>query len=163
MGRSQLSDLIDLPPSYGGVGLQSLEDSADEEFLRTFAAIAASLIFFCRKTEQHAYIWIARTLETIDDLAGGATCPTLEGVKAALERTEALREPLSEEETTVTTDIVRGARMVEVPGGFDPDRRDLGPEPITLPEPRLLGDFITAPCKHECSIIKHVRHAKKAF
>ena len=25
-GRSQLSDLLDLPPSYGGAGLQSLED-----------------------------------------------------------------------------------------------------------------------------------------
>ena len=29
-GRSQLSDPLDLPPSYGGAGLQSLEDSADE-------------------------------------------------------------------------------------------------------------------------------------
>ena len=29
-GRSQLSDLLDLPPSYGGAGLQSLEDSADK-------------------------------------------------------------------------------------------------------------------------------------
>ncbi len=80
-----------------------------------------------------------------------------------MERTEALREPLSEEETTIATDLIRGARLVEVPGGFDPDRRDSVPEPITLPEPRLLGDFITAPCKHECSIIKQVRRAKKAF
>ena len=48
-GRSQLSDILDLPPSYGGDGLQSLEDSADEEFLGSFAAIAAALISFCRK------------------------------------------------------------------------------------------------------------------
>ena len=40
-GRSQLSDLLILPPSYGGTGLQSLEDSADEEFLGSIAAIAA--------------------------------------------------------------------------------------------------------------------------
>ena len=57
-GRSQLSDLLDLPPSYGGrgAGLQSLEDSADEEFLGSFAAIAAALISFCRKTNQQVYI-----------------------------------------------------------------------------------------------------------
>ncbi len=36
-------------------------------------------------------------------------------------------------------------------------------EAMTLPEPRLLlVDYITPPCKHECSIIKHVRHAKYA-
>ena len=32
-GRSHLSDLLDLPPSYGGEGIQLLEDSSDEEFL----------------------------------------------------------------------------------------------------------------------------------
>jgi len=64
-GRSQLSDLLDLPPSYGGAGLQSLEDSADEEFLGSFAAIAASLITFSRKTEQHVYIRIAEALEAL--------------------------------------------------------------------------------------------------
>ena len=46
-GKSQLSDLLDLPPSYGGAGIQSLEDSADEKFLGSFAAIASALIFFC--------------------------------------------------------------------------------------------------------------------
>ena len=45
-GMSQISDLLDPPPSYGGVGLQSLEDSADEEFLGSFVAIAAALISF---------------------------------------------------------------------------------------------------------------------
>jgi hypothetical protein len=33
---------------------------------------------------------------------------------------------------------------------------------VTLPEPRQLSDFITAPCRHECNIIKQARHAKKA-
>jgi hypothetical protein len=36
-GRENLSDLLDPPASYGGVGLQSLEASADEEFLVSFA------------------------------------------------------------------------------------------------------------------------------
>ena len=58
-GRSRLSDLLDLSPSYGGAGLQSLEGSADEEFLGSFAPIASSLITFCRETEQQVYIRIA--------------------------------------------------------------------------------------------------------
>ena len=45
-----LTNLLDLPPSYGGAGLNSLSRSVDEEFLGSFAAIAASLIPFCRKT-----------------------------------------------------------------------------------------------------------------
>jgi len=52
---------------------------------------------------------------------------------------------------------------VEVPGAYDPDiRPDPTPEPITLPEPRLLNDYITAPCKHECGIYKQIRHAMQA-
>ena len=78
-GRSKISDLLELPPSYGGEGLQSLEDSADEEFLGSFAAIAASLITFCRKTEQQVCIRIVEALESMDDPEGGVTCPTLPG------------------------------------------------------------------------------------
>ena len=36
-GRSQLSNLLDMPTYYGGAGLQSQEDSADEEFMGSFA------------------------------------------------------------------------------------------------------------------------------
>jgi hypothetical protein len=66
-GRSQLSDLLDLPPSYGGTSLQSLEDFADEEILGSFAAIEAALIFFCRKTEQRVYTRIVKALESLDN------------------------------------------------------------------------------------------------
>jgi hypothetical protein len=161
-GRSQLSDILDLPPSYGGAGLQSLEDSADEEFLGSFAAIAAALISFCRKTELRVYIRIAEALESLDDPESEGACPTLRGVQEVMLRTETLREPLTTEETASATDLVRGTRTVEVPGRFDPDKPDPAPEPITLPEPRLVSDFVTAPCRHECSILKQVRHVKKA-
>jgi len=85
-GRSQLPDLMDMPPDYGGAGLQSLEDSADEAFLESFAEIAASLISFCRKTEEQAYIRIAKALELMDDPEGGSCCPTLEGVREAINK-----------------------------------------------------------------------------
>jgi len=46
-----LSGLMDLPPSYAGICLQSLERSADEELLGLFIGIADSMIAACRKTE----------------------------------------------------------------------------------------------------------------
>ena len=55
-GRGQLSDLLDLPASFGGARLQSLEAYADEEFLESFAGIATALISFCGKTEMIAYM-----------------------------------------------------------------------------------------------------------
>ena len=106
-GRSQLSDRLDLSPSYGGAGLQSLEDSTDEEFLGYFAAIAPSLITFCRKTEQHVYIRIVEALEAMNNPEGGVSCPSLEEVKEALIRTATQREPLSAEKTVGATDLVR--------------------------------------------------------
>ena len=66
--REQLAGLIDLPPAMGGNGMQSLERSADEELLGSFAGISASLISFCRSTELPVYIAIAEALESMDDI-----------------------------------------------------------------------------------------------
>jgi len=65
--RNQLASLIDLPPAFGGIGLQSLERSADEELLGSFAGISASFISFCRPTELPVYIAIAEALEGMED------------------------------------------------------------------------------------------------
>ena len=74
-----------------------------------------------------------------------------------------LREPLSEEDSKTTTELVRGAiRSVEVPGAYDPKKPDSDPVPLTLLEPRFLSDYTSAPCKHECGIIKQIEHAKQA-
>jgi len=54
-----------------------------------------------------------------------------------------------EEESRTTTEMFKGIRLVEVPGAYDPERPDLAPEPITLPELRPIGDYITAPCRLE--------------
>jgi hypothetical protein len=57
--RGNNSELLDLPAPYGVTGLQSLEASADEEFLGSFAGIAAALISFCKNTELPVNIRIA--------------------------------------------------------------------------------------------------------
>jgi hypothetical protein len=71
------------------------------------------------------------------------------------ETSASLREPLvSEEETVVVTQLVRGHALLEVPGKSSQEVLDPTPEAMTLPDPRLLEDYITAPCKHESNIIK---------
>ncbi len=65
-----LTSLLDLPPSYGGIGLQSLEHSAGEELSGSFAGIAASLVSFCRNTELPVYIAIVEALEAMGDSKG---------------------------------------------------------------------------------------------
>ena len=69
---------------------------------------------------------------------------------------------MSEAQIKTATELVRGSRVVEVLGAYNPEISDLVLEPMTLPEPRLLSDYTTAPCKHECISIKELRHAKQA-
>jgi hypothetical protein len=162
--RGSILKLTDLPASYGGAGLHSFELSADEEFLGSFAGIATALISFCRNTELDVYIKIAEALERMDepDLDGGLECATIECVKGAYARMGELGEPLSEAEIQTATELVRGSRVVEVPRAYNPEIPDPILELMTLPEPRLLSDYSSAPCKHKCNIIKQLRHAKQA-
>ena len=67
LARDQITGLLDLPPAFGGIGLQSLERSAIKELLGSFAGISSSLIFFCRSTELPVYISITEALEGMDD------------------------------------------------------------------------------------------------
>jgi len=96
-------------------------------------------------------------------LEASSCCPIVDGVKEANGRMTTMREPLSEEETEVANEMVRGSRMVEVPGAYNnPEKSGSIPEPMTLHEPRLMSEYITAPCKHKCIVIKQVRHANQA-
>jgi hypothetical protein len=83
--RGNLLELMDMSASYGGAGLQSLELSANEEFLGSFAEIAAALITFCKNTELDVYIRIAEAIERTDDPYpdAGIGCVTIEEVKGA--------------------------------------------------------------------------------
>jgi hypothetical protein len=65
----QLTEWLDLPPAYGGIGLNSLARSADAEFVGSFAGIASSLIEFWRKNDLPIYIGIVEALEALGDAA----------------------------------------------------------------------------------------------
>ena len=52
---------------------------------------------------------------------------------------------------------------VDAPGRHSAEMLDGALEAITLPDPRLLVDYITTPCKHECKVIKRMRHVRQAF
>jgi hypothetical protein len=116
-----------------------------------------------QKTELPLYIRIVEALETPEDLEASSCCPTVDEVKEENERMEAVREPLFGAETEVATELVRVSKPAEVPGAYNLEKPDIIPKPIILPEPQLSSDYITAPCKHECNVIKQIRHAKHAY
>ena len=123
--------------------MQSFESSADEEFVGSFAVISASLIPFSRNANLHVYTRIAETLEALDDMEGSQSCPTTKGIMEVYERSANLWVPLSAEKSMASTQLVRGHRLVEVPGR--PGALDPAPEAVTLLEPRRIGDYIIAP------------------
>jgi len=169
--RDILTDWLELPPSYGGAGLNSLCRSSDEELLGSFAAIAASLITFCRKTELHVYLGIAEALEAMGDDAEmleeavspspDYPCVSLEAIRVvSLRASECISLP-TEEELTLATQLIKGHSRVEAPGKWS-RCGDAAPAPIVLPETRTLLDFVTAPCKQEVSLMRQTRQARHA-
>jgi len=167
-----LTEWLDLPYSYGGAELKSLSRSADEEFIGSFAAIASSLISFCRKTNLPIYIRIAEALEALadpcvteSDVSDGdsssSSSSLLLDIRDTADRVEHALSPLSAEELNLATQLIKGHSVVETPGNWNRNL-DQAPDCIVLPETRLLTDFITAPCKHEVSLMKQTRHVRQA-
>ena len=166
--RESLTGLLDLPPSYGGIGLQSLERAADEEFMGSFASISAALISFCRRTGLPVYISIAEAIERMGDTAEMLEVQDIDPspmVHTILEVSEvAERTPMeipTDDQLILATELVRGHSVVEVPGRWN-KTGDRAPDPITLPDPRPLTDYVLAPCKNECGIIKQARYVRQA-
>ena len=102
-------------------------------------------------------------LETLEDPDVRPRCSLKKGVREANDKMDALRTPLSDAETVLATELVRGSRLVEILGSYNPEKPDPTPEPITLPEPRPMSAYIIAPCKHECSGMKQIKDAKHAL
>ncbi len=146
---STLTDWLELPSSLGGSNLNSLACSADKEFLGPFAGIEASLIAFYRKTELPVYASIVRALEGVGDAAAlpkeetppsaDSPCASSAAVKAVAERVTTTLPPLTDEELTFATQLIRGHYMVEVPGKWT-KLGDASPDIVVLPEPRTLWD-----------------------
>jgi hypothetical protein len=121
----QLTDWLDLPPSYGGSGLISLARSADEELVGSFAGIVSSLNKFCRKTELPIYIGIAKALEALgdnvdlmeEDLPPSEEMPCLSVavIAAAAARVATSLSIPSDEELCTATHLIKGHAVVEVP------------------------------------------------
>ena len=65
--RAHLAASMDLPPQFGGVGLQSLIRVADEELLGSWVAVTADLINFCRSRGLSAYSQIDDALDFMAD------------------------------------------------------------------------------------------------
>jgi hypothetical protein len=116
--REQLAAWLDLPPSYGGCNFKSLYRSANEEFLGSFAAIAAFLIAFCRKTELPIYIDMADALESMgnegdmSDETADNPCEVLDVVKFAVERASSALSQTSDEELALASQLIRGHSVV---------------------------------------------------
>jgi hypothetical protein len=167
--KDLLIDWLDLPPSYGGTGLNSLSRSADEDFLGSFTAIAASLISFCRKSELPVYIRIARAMESLGDIdallgdniqpSTERPCVTLEAIRFVSERATATISLPTKDELALATHLIRGNSVVEVLGKWIITRDSA---PIVLPETKTIADFNTAPCKQEVSLMKETRQARHA-
>ena len=126
----------------------------------SFAAIASTLVSFCKNTNLQVFIRIAEALEEIDSLRpAGFTSATVTKVKEVSGRLQALGANIIEEELESVSQLEKGRMQVEVPE-LD-DRLLVAPEPIRPPDPRGLVDFIIAPCNSECAIIKQRRHIQQ--
>ena len=153
------------------MGLKSLTRSTDEEFLGSFAAIVASLISSCQKTELEIYIRIAEALEDLGDTEEqqednlrsptGHQCDTLAAIRSVSERVSIFVSPPTGEELNLATQLIRGHSIVEVLGKWNM-KGDSTPDSIVLLEPRTLTYFVTAPCKQEVSLLKQTRQVRQA-
>ena len=66
---------------------------------------------------------------------------------------------ITDEELLSASQLVKGHKTVEVPGLED--RTPLAPEPMRPREPKGMVDYLTAPYKHECAVLKQRRHIKQ--
>ncbi len=87
--------------------------------------------------------------------------PTVEKILEVATRAYYPSEEVSADELTLATELVRGHMVVEMPGSTTASGVTL-PDPIVLPHPKFMADFVSAPCKHECNLLRQSRIAKQA-
>ena len=77
-------------------------------------------------------------------------------------RAHAFLSEIPKEEIEFATSLFMGERNVEIPGRYNPLEAPSKPELIVLPDLRTINDYATAPCKHECAVLKQSRHLRHA-
>ena len=162
--RQHLADSVDLPPQFGGVGLQSLIRAADEEMIGSWASITADLITYFRAKSLPVYDELAEALEAMaDEETETNRVPAVQSLLAVSARSQSFLADMTENEMDFATATVMGERLVEIPGRYTPADESAKPERVVLPEPRMPADYATATCKHECAILKQSRHIRQAY
>ena len=109
--RAHLAASIDLPPQFGGAGLQSLIRTADEEIIGSWAAYTADLITLYRSKGLSAYSHIVDALDSIanhlptpmDDDHAPPLHPSIDAMMTDSMRAHAFFGTISKEEVDFST------------------------------------------------------------
>jgi hypothetical protein len=164
--RDHLEASLDLPPQFGGVGLQSFIRATNEELLGSWASITSDLITFFRSKNLPVYTKLANALESMvdspDTLTEVPAIPVIESRLAIGTRAHAFIDIIPQAEIDFSTSLVMGERTVEISGRYSPLEAPTRPDPIVLPDLRTPEDYASAPCKHECAVLKQSRHLRQA-
>jgi hypothetical protein len=169
--NTHLAVAMDLPPHFGGVGLQTLIRAAGEELLGSWAAVTSDLINFCRSKGLSTYSQIADALDSIantppthmEEVHTALLHPSIDTMMTVSMRAHAFLGTIPKEEVDFSTSRIMGERTEENPGRFSPLEAPTRPDVIVLPNLRTPADYAMAPCKHECAIIlKQSRHVRQA-
>jgi hypothetical protein len=138
--------------------------AADEELLGSWASITADLIAFCRSKNQSVCTKIADVLDSMidfnDPLTDNPLPPAIAEMMAVSTRAHGYLESTPQAEVDFATSVIKGERMVAILGRFAPTEAHDKPEPIVLPDLRTPTDYASAPCKHECAVLKQSRHVR---
>ena len=115
-----LTASLDLPPQFGGVGLQFLIRVVDEELLGSWASITSDLITFFRSKDTPVYSRLAYAVNSMVDTHNIApeetSIPTIKSLLAVSMRARAFLDTFPQAEIDFTNSLVMGERTVEIPG-----------------------------------------------
>ena len=104
------------------------------------------------------YTKLADALDSMVDspetLAEELAIPAIKSMLAISARAHAFLETIPQIENDFATSLVISERSVEIPGRYSPIEAPTRPDPVVLPDLRTPKDYATAPCKHECAVLK---------
>ena len=116
--RAHLAESLDLPPHFGGVGLQSLIRAADEELLGSWVIVTADLITLCRSNGLSTYSHIVDALDSmadppptpIDEDHAPPLHPTIDAMMTVSMRSHAFLGTIPKEKVDFSTSLIMEER-----------------------------------------------------